>query len=135
MKEFLNDDFLLDSETARILYHQYAKKMPIYDYHCHLPIKEIYEDRKFDSITDLWLVEGHFGDHYKWRAMRNNGVSEEFITGNASKKDKFLKWADTIPYVVGNPLYHWTHLELRRYFGINEIFSPKNAEKCYEIMN
>ena len=79
MKEFLNDDFLLDSETARILYHQYAKKMPIYDYHCHLPIKEIYEDRKFDSITDLWLVEGHFGDHYKWRAMRNNGVSEEFI--------------------------------------------------------
>lgn len=135
MKEFLGKDFLLNTETAKTLYHKYAENMPIYDYHCHLPIKEIYEDRKFDSITDLWLVEGHFGDHYKWRAMRNNGVSEHFITGDASKKEKFLKWAETIPYVVGNPLYHWTHLELQRYFGINEIFSPKNAEKCYDIMN
>jgi glucuronate isomerase len=135
MKEFLGKDFLLNTETAKILYHKYASKMPIYDYHCHLPIKEIYEDRKFDSITDLWLVEGHFGDHYKWRAMRNNGVSEHYITGDATKKEKFLKWAETIPYVVGNPLYHWTHLELQRYFGINETFSPKNAEKVYDLMN
>ena len=135
MKQFMDKDFLLKSETAKILYHEYAKKMPIYDYHCHLNAKEIYEDRKFESITDLWLVEGHAGDHYKWRAMRNNGIEEKYITGNASKKEKFLKWAETIPYTVGNPLYHWTHLELKNYFGVEEIFSPKNAEKIYDHMN
>ena len=135
MKQFMDQDFLLQSETAKVLYHNYAKHMPIYDYHCHLPIKEIYEDRHFDSITDLWLVDGHFGDHYKWRAMRNNGVAEHYITGNASKEEKFMKWAETIPYTVGNPLYHWTHLELSKYFGINENFSPKNAKECYEKMN
>lgn len=135
MKQFLDKDFLLKTETAKILYHEYAKKMPIYDYHCHLNAKEIYEDRRFDSITDLWLVEGHAGDHYKWRAMRNNGIEEKYITGNASKKDKFLKWAETIPYTVGNPLYHWSHLELKNYFGIEEPFSPKNAEKIYDHMN
>ena len=132
MKEFMDKDFLLQSETAKVLYHKFAKHMPIYDYHCHLPIKEIYEDRHFDSITDLWLVDGHFGDHYKWRAMRNNGVSEHYITGNASKEEKFMKWAETIPYTVGNPLYHWTHLELQKYFDIKENFSPKNAKECYE---
>lgn len=135
MEKFLGENFLLKTETSRILYHKYAKNMPIYDYHCHLPIKEIYEDRKFDSITDLWLVEGHFGDHYKWRAMRNNGIEEKYITGDASKKEKFLKWAETIPYVVGNPLYHWTHLELQRYFGIDDLFSSKNAEAIYDKMN
>ena len=135
MKQFLDKDFLLKTKTAKILYHEYAKKMPIYDYHCHLNAKEIYEDRRFDSITDLWLVEGHAGDHYKWRAMRNNGIEEKYITGNASKKDKFLKWAETIPYTVGNPLYHWSHLELKNYFGIEEPFSPKNAEKIYDHMN
>ena len=135
MKQFLDKDFLLKTETAKVLYHEYAKKMPIYDYHCHLNAKEIYEDRRFDSITDLWLVEGHAGDHYKWRAMRNNGIEEKYITGNASKKDKFLKWAETIPYTVGNPLYHWSHLELKNYFGIEEPFSPKNAEKIYDHMN
>ena len=135
MKKFLDEDFLLKSETAKILYHKYAKKMPIYDYHCHLPIKEIYEDRHFESITDLWLVDGCFGDHYKWRAMRNNGVDERYITGNADKFEKFEKWAETIPYTVGNPLYHWTHLELQRYFGIYENFSSKNAKACYEKMN
>ena len=135
MKKFLDQDFLLQSETAKYLYHNHAKKMPIYDYHCHLPIKEIYEDRHFDSITDLWLVDGCFGDHYKWRAMRNNGVDEKYITGNASKEEKFAKWAETIPYTVGNPLYHWTHLELQRYFGIQENFSPKIAKECYEKMN
>ncbi len=135
MKEFLGKDFLLETETAKVLYHKYAENMPIYDYHCHLPIKEIYEDRKFESATDIWLVEGHFGDHYKWRAMRNNGVSEEYITGNAPKKEKFMKWAETIPYTVGNPLYHWTHLELHKFFGIDEIFSPKTADKIYDTMN
>ncbi len=135
MKEFLGEDFLLETETAKKLYHEHAKKMPIYDYHCHLPIKEIYEDRKFESATDIWLVEGHFGDHYKWRAMRNNGVSEHYITGDAPKKEKFLKWAETIPYTVGNPLYHWTHLELKNYFGITDIFSPKTAEHTYDVMN
>ena len=109
MKKFLDEDFLLKSETAKILYHEYAEKMPIYDYHCHLSIKEIYEDRHFDSITDLWLVDGFAGDHYKWRAMRNNGIDEKYITGDASKEEKFMKWAETIPYTVGNPLYHWTH--------------------------
>lgn len=135
MKQFLDKDFLLKTETAKVLYHEYAKKMPIYDYHCHLNAKEIYEDRRFDSITDLWLVEGHAGDHYKWRAMRNNGIEEKYITGNASKKEKFLKWAETIPYTVGNPLYHWSHLELKNYFGVEEPFSPKNAEKIYDHMN
>ena len=135
MKKFLDKDFLLKTETAKVLYHEYASKMPIYDYHCHLNAKEIYEDRKFESITDLWLVEGHAGDHYKWRAMRNNGIEEKYITGDASKKEKFLKWAETIPYTVGNPLYHWTHLELKNYFGVEEVFSPKNAERIYDHMN
>lgn len=135
MKEFMGKDFMLDSEIAKKLYHEHAEKMPIYDYHCHISAKEIYEDKKFESATDIWLVEGHFGDHYKWRAMRNNGVGEKYITGDASKKEKFLKWAETIPYTVGNPLYVWTHLELRKYFGIEEPFSPKNAEQVYDIMN
>ena len=135
MKKFLDEDFLLKSETAKILYHEYAEKMPIYDYHCHLSIKEIYEDRHFDSITDLWLVDGFAGDHYKWRAMRNNGIDEKYITGDASKEEKFMKWAETIPYTVGNPLYHWTHLELKRYFGITETLSEKTAKECYQKMN
>lgn len=135
MKQFMDENFLLKTKTAEVLYHQYAENMPIYDYHCHISAKDIYEDRKFESITDLWLVEGHFGDHYKWRAMRNNGVDEKYITGDASKKEKFLKWAETIPYTIGNPLYHWTHLELKKYFNITETFSPKNAEECYEKMN
>lgn len=135
MKEFMGKDFMLDSEIAKKLYHEHAEKMPIYDYHCHISAKEIYEDKRFESATDIWLVEGHFGDHYKWRAMRNNGVGEKYITGDASKKEKFMKWAETIPYTVGNPLYVWTHLELRKYFGIEEPFSPKNAEAVYEKMN
>ncbi len=135
MEQFMDENFLLKTETARKLYHEHAEKMPIYDYHCHLPVKEIYENRHFENITKLWLVEDHFGDHYKWRAMRNNGVEEKYITGNASDKEKFMKWAETVPYTVGNPLYHWTHLELKRFFGINTIFSPKTAEKDWEIMN
>lgn len=135
MKQFLDDNFLLKTKTAQYLYHNHASKMPIYDYHCHISPKEIYEDRKFESITDMWIVDGHAGDHYKWRALRGNGVGEKYITGDASKKEKFLKWAETIPYLMGNPLYHWTHLEMKRFFGINELLSPKTADKIYDQMN
>lgn len=135
MKTFMDEDFLLSSDTAKKLYHEYAEKMPIYDYHCHLPIQEIYENRHYDNATQLWLVDGHFGDHYKWRALRNNGVEEKYITGNASDEEKFLKWAETVPMLFGNPLYHWTHLELKRYFGITKPFSEKNAKEVYQKMN
>ena len=135
MKKFLDKDFILNNETAKVLYHEYAAKMPIYDYHCHLSAKDIYEDKKYESITDLWLVEGHFGDHYKWRSMRNNGVDEKFITGDATKEEKFMKWAETVPYTVGNPLYHWTHLELKKYFAFNGVFSPETAKALYPKMN
>ena len=135
MKTFLNEDFLLQSDTAKELYHQHAENMPIYDYHCHLSPKDIYEDRIFESITDLWLVDGKAGDHYKWRALRGNGVDEKFITGDASKREKFREWAKTIPYTLGNPLYHWTHLEMKRYFGIEETLSGDNADRIYDLMN
>ena len=135
MKTFLNEDFLLQSDTAKELYHQHAENMPIYDYHCHLSPKDIYEDRIFESITDLWLVDGKAGDHYKWRALRGNGVDEKFITGDASKREKFREWAKTIPYTLGNPLYHWTHLEMKRYFGIDETLSGDNADRIYDLMN
>ncbi|GAA4726218.1 glucuronate isomerase [Brevibacillus fulvus] len=131
MKPFLHEDFLLDSETAKKLYHQYAKDMPIFDYHCHLSAKEIAENRKFANITEAWLG----GDHYKWRAMRSNGVSEEYITGEKSDKEKFVRWAETVPYLIGNPLYHWTHLELQRYFGITEPLSAENADNIWERCN
>ena len=135
MKKFLGDDFTLDTKTARILYDKYAKDMPIFDYHCHLVPKDIYEDRKFKDITEVWLVDGHYGDHYKWRAERASGVSEDFITGNKSNKEKFMKWAETVPYTIGNPLYIWTHLELRRYFGITKLLSPETAEEIWNECN
>ena len=114
MTEFMTKDFLLDTDTAKVLYHDYAAKLPIIDYHCHVSPKEIYEDLRFENITQLWL----YGDHYKWRLMRSNGVSEEYITGkNTSDKDKFLKFAETLPKAIGNPMYHWCHFELKRYFG------------------
>jgi glucuronate isomerase len=128
MKSFLNEDFLLESKSAQKLYHDYAAKMPIIDYHNHLPPDEIAVDKKFENITDIWLK----GDHYKWRAMRANGVNENFITGDASDKEKFLKWAATVPYTMRNPLYHWTHLELQRYFGINEVLNAKSGAAIYE---
>ena len=109
MKKFMDNDFLLQTETAKKLYHDHAAKMPIYDYHCHLPAKEIAEDLQYDNLGEIWLG----GDHYKWRAMRTNGVTEEFVTGNASWRDKFQKWAETVPQAIRNPLYHWTHLELQ----------------------
>jgi len=128
MKLFMDEDFLLSSETARELYHDYARDMPIFDYHCHLPPDQIADNRQFENITQIWLA----GDHYKWRAMRTNGVEERYITGDASDKEKFLKWAQTVPATIGNPLYHWTHLELKRPFDIRrEILSPDTAEDIW----
>ncbi|HEX3046779.1 MAG TPA: glucuronate isomerase [Bacillota bacterium] len=131
MKSFMDQDFLLQNETAVKFYHQYAEAMPIFDFHCHLSPKEIAENKKYRNITELWLG----GDHYKWRAMRSNGVAERFITGDASDEEKFQRWAETMPYCIGNPLYHWTHLELRRYFGIEDLLSPKTAKDIWEKCN
>ncbi|TFV92346.1 glucuronate isomerase [Algoriphagus kandeliae] len=130
-KSFITEDFLLQSEFAKILYHDYAKDLPIIDYHNHLPPHEIRSNRQFETISQAWLA----GDHYKWRAMRTLGVSEKYITGKASDKEKFEKWAFTVPYTVRNPLFHWTHLELQRYFGIEEYLSEKSATAVYEACN
>ncbi len=135
MKKFLDDDFLLTNNTAKKLYHEYAKDMPIIDYHCHLNPQEIYENKKFTDITKLWLVNGTYGDHYKWRLLRAYGVSEDYITGNKNSYEKFSKWAEVIPYTIGNPLYHWTHLELKRFFNIDDLLCPKNAKKIYDECN
>lgn len=131
MGRFIHEDFLLQNETARILYHEYAENLPVIDFHCHLDPKEIAEDKRYGSITDLWLS----ADHYKWRAMRANGVEEKYITGNAPDKEKFLKWAETVPYLIGNPLYHWTHLELKRYFDIDMLLGPDTADEIWESCN
>nr|MDA3852865.1 glucuronate isomerase [Bacteroidales bacterium] len=131
MKTFNDENFCLDNETAKELYHNYAKAMPIIDYHCHLDPKQIYEDKNFNTISEAWLA----GDHYKWRAMRTNGISEELITGNTSDWEKFEKWAETVPATVRNPLYHWTHLELKSAFDITDILSPKTAKEIYEKCN
>ena len=128
MKKFIDENFLLKNKTAEILYHEYAKAMPIIDYHCHLPQQQIAEDINFQNITQAWL----YGDHYKWRAMRTNGVNERFCTGDASDYEKFEQWAATVPYTLRNPLYHWTHLELQRYFGVHEILSPTTAKDIYD---
>ena len=124
----MDENFLLQTKTAQKLFHEHAKDMPIYDYHCHLSAKEIAEDIKFDNIGQAWLA----GDHYKWRAMRTNGVSENYCTGDASDYEKFEKWAETIPMTIRNPLYHWTHLELQRFFNINSILSPNTCKEIYE---
>ena len=131
MKQFMDENFLLKNDVAVELYNKYAKDMPIIDYHCHLSPQEIAEDKRYKNITELWLG----GDHYKWRAMRINGVSEEYITGSKDDKEKFIKWAETIENCIGNPLYHWTHLELKRYFGIDEILGSKTAEDIWERAN
>jgi glucuronate isomerase len=128
MKPFLDENFLLKTKTAQRLYHEYAQSMPLIDYHCHLSPQQIAENVQFKNITDAWLS----GDHYKWRAMRTNGVDESYCTGNKSDEDKFMKWAETVPYTMRNPLYHWTHLELQRYFGINEILNPTTAKGIYD---
>jgi glucuronate isomerase len=128
MKPFIHDNFLLGNKTARKLYHDYAENQPIIDFHCHLSPAMIADNRHFTNLTQAWLE----GDHYKWRAMRSNGISEKYCTGSASDSDKFRKWAETVPATIGNPLYHWTHLELARYFGIHELLSPATAEEIYE---
>jgi glucuronate isomerase len=131
IKPFLNDHFLLHNATAEKLYHEYAKDLPIIDYHNHLPPDEIANNKTFSTITEIWLK----GDHYKWRAMRANGIDERFITGDANEQDKFLKWAQTVPYTMRNPLYHWTHLELQRYFGISELLDSKSGLDIYAQTN
>lgn len=127
MNKFLDENFLLQTKTAQQLYHDFAKEMPIIDYHCHLPPDQIAEDTRFENISQIWL----HGDHYKWRAMRTNGIDEAYCTGNKSDSEKFQKWAETVPYTLRNPLYHWTHLELQRYFNIHEILSGDNAMDIY----
>ena len=131
MKQFMDENFLLQSETAQKLYHSYAADAPILDYHCHINPQEIYEDRQFENITQVWLG----GDHYKWRFMRSCGVDEKYITGDASDKEKFLKWAEVLGKAIGNPLFHWSHLELKKYFGYNGVLNKKTAEEVWELCN
>lgn len=137
MKNFLDKDFLLETETAKTLYHKYAEKMPIFDFHCHLSPKEIYEDKKYRSLEEVWIGGGadHYGDHYKWRLMREFGVDEKYITGDATDEEKYNKFVEMMPYAIGNPLYHWSHLELQRYFNINTIINPEHAKEIYEEAN
>lgn len=127
MKNFIHSDFMLTNDVARELYHESAENLPIVDYHCHLDPKEIAENKSFRNLSEIWLG----GDHYKWRAMRGNGVPEEYITGNRSDYEKFEKWAETVPYTMRNPLYHWTHLELSRIFGIDKLLKPETAKDIY----
>jgi len=128
MKNFMNDDFLLNSVTAVTLYNEYARDLPIIDYHNHLPPEEIAADRRYANLTEVWLN----GDHYKWRAMRANGIDERFITGNATDREKFAAWAATVPYTWRNPLFHWTHLELKRYFGIDALLQASTADEIFD---
>lgn len=131
MKQFMDKDFLLNNEMAKMLYHQVAEKAPILDYHCHINPKEIAEDKKFANITQVWL----YGDHYKWRQMRSNGVDERYITGDASDFEKFEKWAETLEKAIGNPLYHWSHLELQRYFDYHGVLNRETAKEVWELCN
>ena len=129
--KFIHEDFLLPTRTARRLYHQFAGAEPILDYHCHLSPKDIAEDRRFENLFEIWLE----GDHYKWRAMRSNGVAEHFCTGDADSFAKFQAWAATVPHTLRNPLYHWTHLELKRYFGIDQLLDESNAARIWNEAN
>ena len=131
MKQFMDKDFLLSTETAKHLYHDFAASLPIIDYHCHLSPKEIWEDRQFENITQVWLG----GDHYKWRLMRSAGVEERYVTGDASDWEKFQKWAETIGLAIGNPLHHWSHLELRNYFGYEGVLNGDTAEEVWNLCN
>src|SRR5438067_12934964 len=128
MKQFLDENFLLQTKTAQQLYHGFAKNLPVIDYHSHLSPQQIADDINFENLTHAWL----YGDHYKWRAMRTNGVNEAYVTGNKSDREKFQKWAETVPYTLRNPLYHWTHLELQRYFDVQELLDGNSAESIYE---
>ncbi len=131
MKQFMDKDFLLNTDTAKTLYHEYAQKTPVLDYHCHINPQEIAQDRQFENITQVWLG----GDHYKWRFMRSNGVDEYYITGDAPDKEKFFKWAEVLGKAIGNPLFHWSHLELQRYFGYNGVLNKNTAEEVWNLCN
>ena len=131
MKKFMDEDFLLSTQTAQKLYHEHAEKTPILDYHCHINPEEIAKDRQFENITQVWLG----GDHYKWRQMRSNGVDEKYITGDAPDREKFQKWAETLEKAIGNPLYHWSHLELKRYFGYDGCLNGETAEEVWNLCN
>ena len=140
MKEFMDKDFLLETETARHLFHDYAEHMPLVDYHCHISPKEIYEDRRFDNLVEVWLggkqpEGGYFGDHYKWRVMRSNGVSEDYITGDRPDYERFLKFVEALEMAIGNPMYHWCNLELRQFFGYNKPLTVENAEEAWNFCN
>ncbi|MBR3739274.1 MAG: glucuronate isomerase, partial [Clostridia bacterium] len=131
MKTFMDQDFLLNTQAAKTLYHEAAKDCPIIDYHCHLSPREIYEDIRYDNITQVWLG----GDHYKWRLMRSAGVPEKYVTGDAPDYEKFLKYAEVLGKAIGNPLYHWSHLELRRFFGYDGILNKDTAPEVWRIAN
>ena len=131
MKQFMDKDFLLTTETSKKLYHDFASQVPVLDYHCHINPREIAEDRKFENITQVWLG----GDHYKWRQMRSNGIDEKYITGDATDREKFQKWAETLEKAIGNPLYHWSHLELQRYFGYTGVLNGDTAEEVWNLCN
>ncbi|MGL4106877.1 glucuronate isomerase [Clostridium sp. LP20] len=131
MKKFMGNDFLLETEVAKVLYHNYASKVPVFDYHCHLVPLEIATDHKFKNITEMWL----YHDHYKWRAMRSYGIDEKYITGDATDYEKFYEFAKMMPYLIGNPIYHWSHLELKRFFGVEEVLSEKTAKSVWEKCN
>ena len=131
MKSFLDKDFLLKNETAKTLYHDYAADMPIIDYHCHINPQEIFEDKCYENITQVWL----YGDHYKWRAMRSCGIDEKYITGSASDYEKFCKYAEALEWAIGNPLYHWSHMELKKYFGYEGVLNPRTADQVWEQCN
>jgi glucuronate isomerase len=128
---FIHEDFLLSNATARRLYHRYAEAQPIIDYHCHLSPQDVAENRRFANLFEIWLE----GDHYKWRAMRANGIEEQYCTGDADPYEKFLAWARTVPYTLRNPLYHWTHLELKRYFGVEELLDESTARRIWSAAN
>ena len=134
-KSFLSENFLLSTPTSEKLYFEFAQAMPLFDYHCHIPPADVAQNRRFENLTRIWLADGLYGDHYKWRAMRANGVPERFITGDASDYDKFLAYARTVPAALRNPLYHWTHLELRRYFGITELLNEESAPRIWAQAN
>ena len=140
MKAFMDKEFMLQSPTAQHLYHAYAEDMPICDYHCHIPPREIYENRRFDNIAQVWLggrnPDGsYFGDHYKWRVMRSNGVPEEYITGDKPDRERFQKFAEALPMAIGNPMYHWTNLELHTFFGYDGVLNGDTAEEVWNLCN
>ena len=138
MKEFMDKDFLLETETAKHLFHDYAEHLPLVDYHCHIPPKDVYEDVRFDNLAEVWLggenPDGsYFGDHYKWRLMRSNGVSENDITGDADNKVRIRKFAEALEKAIGNPMYHWSNLELHKFFGVEEPLTPENSDRIYDL--